>query len=109
MRVALARRRRTTRTGGDTACSSDISSISFGEVGCGDIADHALIAQQVDAVTTDQDDTVALPFLSGTTGLPKGVVLTHKSLVSSVAQQVELGEKANVDMLALFFGREGGF
>ncbi|KAJ0960829.1 hypothetical protein J5N97_001278 [Dioscorea zingiberensis] len=57
-----------------------------------------------------QDDAVRMPFLSQDDwSALKGVVLTHKSLVSSVAQQVELGEKANVDMLALFFGREGGF
>ena len=36
----------------------------------------------------DPDDVVALPYSSGTTGLPKGVMLTHRSLVTSVAQQV---------------------
>ncbi|KAK7307996.1 hypothetical protein VNO77_41538 [Canavalia gladiata] len=41
------------------------------------------------------DDAVALPFSSGTTGLPKGVILTHKSLVTSVAQQVD-GENPNL-------------
>ncbi|XP_027356743.1 4-coumarate--CoA ligase 2-like [Abrus precatorius] len=43
------------------------------------------------------EDPVALPFSSGTTGLAKGVVLTHKSLVTSVAQQVE-GENPNLYM-----------
>nr|UDM67003.1 4-coumaroyl-CoA ligase 1 [Crocosmia x crocosmiiflora] len=43
------------------------------------------------------DDAVAMPFSSGTTGLPKGVVLTHKSLVSSVAQQVD-GDNPNLYM-----------
>lgn len=42
----------------------------------------------VPAVEIAPNDAVALPFSSGTTGLPKGVVLTHKSMVSSVAQQV---------------------
>ncbi|RAL41428.1 hypothetical protein DM860_010222 [Cuscuta australis] len=37
----------------------------------------------------DPDDVVALPYSSGTTGLPKGVMLTHKGLVTSVAQQVD--------------------
>ena len=46
-------------------------------------------------VTIQPDDPVALPFSSGTTGLPKGVVLTHKSLVTSVAQQVD-GETPNL-------------
>ncbi|XP_038878634.1 4-coumarate--CoA ligase 1-like [Benincasa hispida] len=35
------------------------------------------------------DDVVALPYSSGTTGLPKGVMLTHKGLVAIVAQQVD--------------------
>ena len=38
----------------------------------------------------DPDDVVALPYSSGTTGLPKGVMLTHRSLFTSVAQQVSL-------------------
>ncbi|XP_042482912.1 4-coumarate--CoA ligase 2-like [Macadamia integrifolia] len=46
-------------------------------------------------VDIDPDDVVALPFSSGTTGLPKGVMLTHKSLVTSVAQQVD-GDNPNL-------------
>ncbi|KAF0906125.1 hypothetical protein E2562_009116 [Oryza meyeriana var. granulata] len=41
------------------------------------------------------DDVVALPYSSGTTGLPKGVMLTHRSLITSVAQQVD-GENPNL-------------
>lgn len=41
------------------------------------------------------DDVVTLPYSSGTTGLPKGVMLTHKGLVTSVAQQVD-GENPNL-------------
>nr|A0A2H5AIX5.1 RecName: Full=4-coumarate-CoA ligase 1 [Narcissus pseudonarcissus]AUG71938.1 4-coumarate-CoA ligase 1 [Narcissus pseudonarcissus] len=41
------------------------------------------------------DDVVALPYSSGTTGLPKGVMLTHNGLVTSVAQQVD-GENPNL-------------
>ncbi|KAJ7514058.1 hypothetical protein O6H91_23G024700 [Diphasiastrum complanatum] len=48
-------------------------------------------------VDIDPDDAVALPFSSGTTGLPKGVMLTHKSLITSVAQQVD-GENPNLYM-----------
>ncbi|KAG5537353.1 hypothetical protein RHGRI_024709 [Rhododendron griersonianum] len=43
------------------------------------------------------NDVVALPYSSGTTGLPKGVMLTHKGLVTSVAQQVD-GENPNLHM-----------
>nr|ADE96997.1 p-coumarate:CoA-ligase 3 [Sorbus aucuparia] len=46
-------------------------------------------------VVIDAEDPVALPFSSGTTGLPKGVILTHKNLVTSVAQQVD-GENPNL-------------
>lgn len=50
---------------------------------------------EIPQVCIDPDDPVALPFSSGTTGLPKGVVLTHKSLITSVAQQVD-GENPNL-------------
>ncbi|QCD91798.1 4-coumarate--CoA ligase [Vigna unguiculata] len=49
----------------------------------------------VPEVEIHPDDAVALPFSSGTTGLPKGVILTHKSLTTSVAQQVD-GENPNL-------------
>ncbi|RZS03915.1 hypothetical protein BHM03_00034161 [Ensete ventricosum] len=46
-------------------------------------------------VEFDPDDVVALPYSSGTTGLPKGVMLTHRSLITSVAQQVD-GDNPNL-------------
>ncbi|KAL6534904.1 4-coumarate--CoA ligase 3 [Orobanche gracilis] len=46
-------------------------------------------------VEIDPDDAVALPFSSGTTGLPKGVILTHRSLITSIAQQVD-GDNPNL-------------
>nr|XP_043640160.1 4-coumarate--CoA ligase 2-like [Erigeron canadensis] len=50
---------------------------------------------QLPEVQISPDDVVALPYSSGTTGLPKGVMLTHKGLVTSVAQQVD-GENPNL-------------
>nr|ASU87410.1 4-coumarate-CoA ligase [Camellia sinensis] len=52
---------------------------------------------EIPTVSIDPDDPVALPFSSGTTGLPKGVILTHKSLISSVPQQVD-GENPNLHL-----------
>ncbi|XP_076893619.1 4-coumarate--CoA ligase 2-like [Bidens hawaiensis] len=46
-------------------------------------------------VEISSDDVVALLYSSGTTGLPKGVMLTHKGLVTNVAQQVD-GENPNI-------------
>lgn len=46
-------------------------------------------------VKINPDDVVALPYSSGTTGLPKGVMLTHRGQVTSVAQQVD-GENPNL-------------
>ncbi|XP_065867025.1 4-coumarate--CoA ligase 2-like [Euphorbia lathyris] len=50
---------------------------------------------ELPSVEFSPDDVVALPYSSGTTGLPKGVMLTHKGLVSSVGQQVD-GENPNL-------------
>ncbi|KAH7423863.1 hypothetical protein KP509_12G077900 [Ceratopteris richardii] len=46
-------------------------------------------------VEISPDDLVVLPYSSGTTGLPKGVMHTHKGLLTSIAQQVE-GENPHV-------------
>ncbi|XP_057967590.1 4-coumarate:CoA ligase 1-like [Malania oleifera] len=51
--------------------------------------------REMPEVEIGADDVVALPFSSGTTGLPKGVMLTHKGNVTSVAQQVD-GENPNL-------------
>lgn len=52
-------------------------------------------AAEMPETELDPNDPITLPFSSGTTGLPKGVILTHKSLSTSVAQQVD-GENPNL-------------
>ncbi len=43
-------------------------------------------APLTEQVPVDLDDVVALPYSSGTTGLAKGVMLTHRNLVSNIEQ-----------------------
>jgi 4-coumarate--CoA ligase len=57
----------------------------------GEADGYASIASMVGAplaeqVPVDLDDVVVLPYSSGTTGLSKGVMLTHRNLVSNIAQ-----------------------
>jgi 4-coumarate--CoA ligase len=43
-------------------------------------------AARSEQVPVELDDVVALPYSSGTTGLSKGVMLTHRNLVSNIEQ-----------------------
>ncbi|VVA98899.1 unnamed protein product [Arabis nemorensis] len=80
-------------------CTDDSSSIPEG---CLCFSELTQSGEEIEENATEisPDDVVALPYSSGTTGLPKGVMLTHKGLVTSVSQQVD-GENPN-----LYFHRE---
>ena len=52
----------------------------------------------VDGAVADPADTVcAMPFSSGTTGMPKGTMLTHLNIAANTAQIVDHGQH-NLDM-----------
>jgi acyl-CoA synthetase (AMP-forming)/AMP-acid ligase II len=77
----------------------------------GDADGYASIASRAGAplaeqVPVDLDDVVVLPYSSGTTGLSKGVMLTHRNLVSNIEQAlatVEMNEdEAFVAVLPFF-------
>jgi len=79
----------------------------------GDIWDVAAEASGYgEPVTIDPDkDLAALPYSSGTTGLPKGVMLTHQNVCSNVRQSLaaELAQPGAVSLDFLPFHHIFGF
>jgi long-chain acyl-CoA synthetase len=54
------------------------------------------------AIEPGWEDVVALPYSSGTTGLPKGVMLSHKNLVCNTVQSVATARITFEDRLLVF-------
>ncbi len=51
----------------------------------------SLMGDPIGQVAVDlEDDVMVLPYSSGTTGLPKGVMLTHRNLVANVCQMTHV-------------------
>lgn len=48
------------------------------------------------------EDIVALPYSSGTTGLPKGVMLSHKNLVVNACQSIATAQITSADRMLSF-------
>jgi len=63
-----------------------------------------LLGDPIDQVPVDViNDVVVLPYSSGTTGLPKGVMLTHHNLVANIAQTEPCIQVADQGELGLCF------
>jgi len=71
----------------------------------GDIPYHRLLeigSPSFKAIDRDRKDTAAIPYTGGTTGIPKGVMLTHENIESSVHNVCHF-ERSNQEDRALCF------
>ncbi len=71
----------------ETATAALADSPADEVIAIGTDAFDALFGEPLEQVAVDANDQViVLPYSSGTTGLPKGVMLTHRNLVANLAQ-----------------------
>jgi 4-coumarate--CoA ligase len=76
-----------------------------GTVSFSDLMSAEPLAEQADVDV--EEDVIVLPYSSGTTGLPKGVMLTHFNLVANIVQtepvlEVRPGEERVIAVLPFF-------
>ncbi|PWK08423.1 AMP-binding protein [Tumebacillus permanentifrigoris] len=63
-----------------------------------DVADDDLLARQA---TTEPDDVINMQYTSGTTGFPKGVMLTHNNLINNSRNVVSCLNLTSVDRVCI--------
>jgi 4-coumarate--CoA ligase len=88
----------TARAGTDGTAVHTIAVVGDGAAGVPELSE--LMGDPLaDQVPTGPDDVVVLPYSSGTTGLSKGVMLTHQNLVANILQTTAPAEMSDADTL----------